>query len=83
MCIKRKIEEATYGSTVEYKGRLWVILGGELENEVEKVRVGLKEGRDLIAVPFGTEVVSHHLGPIERRRLGFPNCELPLVEVER
>lgn len=82
MCIKRKIEEATYGSTVEYQGRMWVILGAELEKEIGKVCVGLKEGQDLMTVPFGTEVVSHSLGPIERRRLGFPKCELPLVEVD-
>jgi len=83
MCVKRKVEEATFGSTVEYRGRLWVILSAELEDNIELVTAGLKEGQDIITIPFGTEVVSHHLAPIERRKCGFPKCELPLVELEQ
>ncbi len=81
MCCKRKIEEAQYGSTIEYEGRLWVVLGAELTEEVDDVLLGLREGEYRLTLPFGTQVLSHSLGPVERRRFGNPKCELPLIEV--
>ena len=83
MCIKRRIEEAQFGSTIEYQGRKWVILSTELEDEIEKVGLQLREGSNMLSLPYGTEIVSHSLTPIERRRLGTSRCELPLVEVEK
>ena len=83
MCCKRKIEEATYGSTVEYQGRLWVILSAQLEGDLESVGVSLRESQEILTIPFGTEVVSHALAPVERRKFGYPKCELPVIEVER
>lgn len=76
MCIKKYVEETTYGSTIEYQDRLWVVNNGFHTNHT--VSVTEKHGSKTLEIPFGVQVVSHYLGPVERRRLRFPKCELPL-----
>ena len=76
MCQKVKIEKVCVGSTVEYRGKMWVILPDRLSFDLKKACSGLKEGVDILTVSCGIEVVSH-AQPSQPS-----NCELPVISFD-
>jgi hypothetical protein len=64
MCIRRNIEECTFGSTIDHGEIRGTILAVTASDVVVNTETGT------VSIPFGTEVTSHYLSPLERRRLG-------------
>ena len=89
MCISRKVEECTYNSFLQYMGKEYLVFFSytvfysEDEDCITKVCSLQSADGNTIKVPFGTEVLSHHMSPIEFRKHGngkgchkalFPFC---------